>query len=286
MAVSETQTSTVVTFYDDFDDSNSKVAVDQHFARALSHTSASPPPLPLPAPPPAPPPARPSLNCCTEASGFPSHHLSADCQSCGASYAGSSSCSACHESTDWGCYSGKRRSSWFQQDHGEGPPPSKKQRYPPPPPPPPLSHPYSGVQVPPFAVPPQGCMVAPIATPSVYHHAWYQTSLEPFPVAARHLPREPFPEYSGHFLYHPEVDSFRDVPRLPGEICCMRKRNDDIAHTGPAWNGATVLRHSHSYDHLLSSPDPDVSKQLLSVIDDIRMTDQELDSILELQGEI
>lgn len=99
-----------------------------------------------------------------------------------------------------------------------------------------------------------------------------------------------YPEFS-QFLFHPEVDAFKDIPRLLGETI----GNEEVVpeqcpsfteQWGEPWPATTstqtnkeVIGHA---SYMTSPP----SSQAAAVVDSLRLTDQELDGILELKGEI
>ncbi len=98
------------------------------------------------------------------------------------------------------------------------------------------------------------------------------------------------PEFS-QTLFHPEVDAFKDIPRLPGESFANEEEEEDptalqppgVEQCSEAWSSVTTYDHmTYTPDHMTYTPSP--SGQ--AMIDDLRMTDQELDGILELKGEI
>lgn len=98
-----------------------------------------------------------------------------------------------------------------------------------------------------------------------------------------------YPEFS-QFLFHPEVDSFKDIPRLPGETVGSEELVQDVfPHFNEQWgeplpttSTSDTTKDIFAHVSLMSPP----SSQAAAVMDSLRMTDQELDGILELKGEI
>jgi hypothetical protein len=98
-----------------------------------------------------------------------------------------------------------------------------------------------------------------------------------------------YPELS-RFLFHPEVDPFKDIPRVPGETVDTKEINvfppgkEDIPVPGMWGNGGTG-RDIFAYVACMSPPSA-ASAHAAALLDTIRLTDEELDGILELQEEM
>lgn len=134
------------------------------------------------------------------------------------------------------------------------------------------------------------CMVPPTMTPPPFlQHpgpGWYSNPPEHHPT-----PRcgtgggIVYPEFA-QYLFHPEVDSFKDIPRLPGETFGNEEAFPDdrnpmlLPHFTEKW-GEPVNTQT-SKESFMSPP----SSKAAAVVDRIRMTDEEMDGILELKGEI
>ena len=102
-----------------------------------------------------------------------------------------------------------------------------------------------------------------------------------------------YPELS-QFLFHPEVDAFKDIPRVPGDSISEDEiPQDPAAMEQPLLEQCTETWSNNGagrdvYGHVPHVPYevPPPSAQAAAVMEDLRLTDQELDGILELQEEI
>ena len=100
-------------------------------------------------------------------------------------------------------------------------------------------------------------------------------------------------------MFHPDVDSFKDIPRLPGdnysEADLIPLPATDWCVEPPTWptpplegapaaEGARYPPPPHIEARVGSAHPP--PKNIQHVFDDLKMTEQELDNILVLKGEI
>lgn len=273
MAKCVTDNSKILTFYgNSAKEANSIVAVDQHFARALSSKPASPVDSPSD-----------TIKAFREC-GYVDFHPN--------SY---------RHKNRFHLAGYKRHYAWSQVDHHV---PMKRPRFAmplPPPPPPymmqahfPTGPLYGGCMI---AQPPAPCMLPaypgpgwfpnfmdchpPMQPPAIQHPVHYPVRKQKPPLI--------FPEFSNSIV-QPEVESFSDVPRLPGESCSCANMDEHVTpielFPEPIW-----MDTSSSPGVPQAPPPPPLpvavsSTQLQALMDDLRMTDQELDSILELSGEI
>lgn len=147
----------------------------------------------------------------------------------------------------------------------------------------------NNVMVPPMTpMTPNSCMVAPGPPPPQPMQGWYPNTPEYHPQPPQALPHHRgglvYPEFS-QFLFHPEVDAFKDIPRVPGESVGDGEVNQSPVVMGPlteqrgqTWANVPE-REMFGNVSYVSPP----SVQAAAVMDDLHLTDQELDGILELQ---
>lgn len=138
---------------------------------------------------------------------------------------------------------------------------------------------------------PNSCMVGPMTpiSPPSFHQrpiqGWYPTEHRPPHMRPPSKGGFVYPEFS-QFLFHPEVDSFKDIPLLPGESNSDEEQDTVVLQplteqSGESW---VNLAAGDTYENApYVSP---TTSRAASVMDDLRMTDQQLDDILELKGEI
>lgn len=236
-------------------DSSVASKVDQHFARALFSSNNTPSPVPVLKTPSLPsfPPAATTIPTPTATATVAAYNMTNSQQA-------PSKVPQIHHQI---YPTPKYQSSYPAIPQHQPPSYSAIPQYQPP------SYPA----VPSYPVP----VIAPAASPA-------------FPPPAQAWPHLPprakdkglivLPQFS-NYLMHPEVDLFSDIPRLPGENLTDEENFESYSNHLESEDGETWLWPAVG---LLNHHQPPALAQ--SVVDELKLTDQELDNILELKGEL